>query len=266
MRWLDRLARASRSRSPSPRSMAAAFEAASREATTRPRSPSGSRSRRRASARAQNNIGACFAEGLGVERDPTLAVGWLALAAEAQRSGRPAQSRRRSISRAKASSRTTRRAAELYRAAAEQGDAPAQDMLSWMLLEGEVVAPDYAEARRLAQLAAAQGIAASMTRLGMIFHNALGVERDALAAARLVAQGARRAAMPTGRRCSAPPTISAAASRAIAVAAFAWLMRARDGGSTLAKQFFEAVARRAQPEEVAEAERRATEPLPEPVP
>ena len=29
------------------------------------------------------------------------------------------------------------RAAELYRAAAEQGDGPAQDMLSWMLLEGE---------------------------------------------------------------------------------------------------------------------------------
>ena len=34
-------------------------------------------------ARAQNNIGACFAEGLGVERDPALAVRWLTLAAEA---------------------------------------------------------------------------------------------------------------------------------------------------------------------------------------
>src|SRR5262252_6347559 len=33
--------------------------------------------------RAQNNIGACFAEGLGVDRDPALAARWLALAAEA---------------------------------------------------------------------------------------------------------------------------------------------------------------------------------------
>ncbi len=60
----------------------------------------------------------------------------------------------------------------------EQGDAPAQDMLSWMFLEGEVAEPDYVEARRWAEAAAAQGIAPSMTRLGMLFHNALGVERD----------------------------------------------------------------------------------------
>src|SRR5260370_39996464 len=33
-------------------------------------------------ARAQNNIGACFSEGLGVERDPALALRWLSLAAD----------------------------------------------------------------------------------------------------------------------------------------------------------------------------------------
>src|SRR5271165_6183148 len=33
--------------------------------------------------RAQNNVGACFAEGLGVERDATLARRWLTLAADA---------------------------------------------------------------------------------------------------------------------------------------------------------------------------------------
>ena len=33
-------------------------------------------------ARAQSNIGACFSEGLGVGRDPALAVKWLTLAAE----------------------------------------------------------------------------------------------------------------------------------------------------------------------------------------
>src|SRR5262245_66446808 len=34
-------------------------------------------------ARAQNNIGACFAEGFGVARDPALALRWLTLAAQA---------------------------------------------------------------------------------------------------------------------------------------------------------------------------------------
>ena len=34
-------------------------------------------------ARAQNNVGACFAEGLGVERDLKLALQWLSLAAAA---------------------------------------------------------------------------------------------------------------------------------------------------------------------------------------
>jgi TPR repeat protein len=33
-------------------------------------------------ARAQNNVGACFADGLGVERDHSLAFRWLTLAAE----------------------------------------------------------------------------------------------------------------------------------------------------------------------------------------
>src|SRR5260370_2444803 len=32
--------------------------------------------------RAQSNIGACFSEGLGVERDPKLAAHWLSLAAQ----------------------------------------------------------------------------------------------------------------------------------------------------------------------------------------
>jgi len=34
-------------------------------------------------ARAQNNVGACFSQGLGVERDLKLAVQWLSLAAAA---------------------------------------------------------------------------------------------------------------------------------------------------------------------------------------
>ena len=86
-------------------------------------------------ARAQNNVGACFAEGLGVERDSALAVQWLTSAADA---GDPVAQRNLATLYFKGEGveRDELRAAALYRAAAEQGDGPAQDMLSWMLLEG----------------------------------------------------------------------------------------------------------------------------------
>ena len=89
-------------------------------------------------ARAQNNVGACFAESLGVERDQGLALHWLTLAAEA---GDPVG--RRNLAalyfKGEGVEQDHARAAELYRAAAEAGDAPAQDMLSWMLLEGDSI-------------------------------------------------------------------------------------------------------------------------------
>ena len=166
-------------------------------------------------ARAQNNIGACFSEGLGVERDAKLALQWLSLSAAAgdrlgQRNCAALYFKGEGVAQDYA------RALELYRAAAEQGDAPAQDMLSWMLLEGEVAEPDYVAARKFAELAAAQGVAASMTRLGMIFHNALGVERDPAKAVLWWRRGAERgdadgqamlgAAFPgTGRVRRCPP-------------------------------------------------------------
>lgn len=139
-------------------------------------------------ARAQNNIGACFAEGLGVERDATLALRWLTLSAE---SGDPVGQRNLAALHFKGEGvgQSDAEAMRLYRLAAEQGDAPAQDMLSWMLLETGREA-DRPEAFRWASAAAESGIAASMTRLGMIHHDALGVERDAGLAAQWWRKGA----------------------------------------------------------------------------
>src|SRR5882724_1131382 len=92
MRWLDRLARRQQPAAPDMATpdlatpdlaaqMAGAYEAANRgdyaaalEIWT-PLAHAGV-------ARAQNNIGACFAEGLGVARDAELAVKWLTVAAE----------------------------------------------------------------------------------------------------------------------------------------------------------------------------------------
>ena len=61
-----------------------------------------------------------------------------------------------------------------------------------MLLEGEVAEPDYVAAKRWAEAAAAQGGAPSMTRLGLLFHNALGVERDPAQAVMWWRRGAER--------------------------------------------------------------------------
>src|SRR5262245_30334090 len=81
MRLLDHLARAPE-QMPVADQLAAALDAARRGdyasalAIWEPLARSGV-------ARASNNIGACFAEGIGVERDGDLAFRWLALAAEA---------------------------------------------------------------------------------------------------------------------------------------------------------------------------------------
>src|SRR5262245_65169482 len=100
-------------------------------------------------ARAQNNIGAGFAEGLGVERDFKLAARWLALSAEA---GDAVGQRNLAALYFKGDGveQDYARAAKLYRAAAQAGDGPAQDMLSWMLIEGGVAEPDYGGGRRWA--------------------------------------------------------------------------------------------------------------------
>src|SRR5262245_47482741 len=138
MSWLDALAKRAppaASAAPDADRMAQAFAAAGRGDYAAaleiwgPLAQSGV-------ARAQNNVGACFAEGLGVERDPKLAARWLTLSAQA---GDPVG--RRNLAalyfKGEGVEQDYARAAELYRAAAEQGDAPAQDMLSWMLLEGD---------------------------------------------------------------------------------------------------------------------------------
>ncbi len=163
-----------------------------------------------ASARAQNNIGACFAEGLGVERDHALALRWLTLAAEAGDPVGTPQSRRAVFQRRRRRTGSTRAPLNSIARRPKPATAPAQDMLSWMLLEGDGLPFDPVEARRWALAAAEQGVAAAMTRLGMIYHNALGVERDAATAAAWWREAAPHVATPTVRRCSAPRISSGA--------------------------------------------------------
>jgi TPR repeat protein len=133
-----------------------------------------------------------------------------------------------------------------------------------MLLEGDGVELNYVEARRWALAAAERGVASSMTRLGMIFHDALGVDRDPVHAALWWQRGAERGDADGQAMLGAAYHLGAVVPRD-PVEAFAWLLRARAGGSALAGQFFQAVRAGLPAEQVAQAEQRAAAPLPQSV-
>jgi uncharacterized protein len=132
-----------------------------------------------------------------------------------------------------------------------------------MLLEGEVAEPDYIAARRYAECAAAHGVATAMTRLGMIFHNALGVERDPAQAMQWWRRGAERGDADGQAMLGAALHLGSGVKRD-PVEALVWVTRAAAGGSPLAGQFFQAIRVSLSPVQIAEAEQRAAAPLPEP--
>lgn len=261
MAWFDRFRRAAAPPVPAPDPMEtamAAFRAGAYAAALELWEPLA----RAGNARAQANIGACFAEGLGVPVDPPLALKWLTLAAEAGYAPGQRNLAALFLRGGRDVEPDSARAAELYRRAAEQGDALAQDMLSWMLLEGEVMPPDPEEARRWASAAAEAGVASSMTRLGMLHHHALGVERDAAEAARWWRKGAARGDADGQAMLGAAFHLGAGV-QADPVEALAWLLRADAGGSALARPFLGSARAGLDASSVAEAERRAAAPLPE---
>ncbi|GHD05483.1 tetratricopeptide repeat protein [Tianweitania populi] len=207
-------------------------------------------------ARAQNNLGACYAEGLGVPKDRQHAGDLLRRSAEA---GDPVGQRNYAafhMQGVTGSDPDYAIAADYYRRAADQGDAPAQDMLSWMLLEGEIMPADPAEARRWAHEAAESGIASSMTRLGMLYHNALGVDREPHQAVYWWSKGASAGDADAQAMLGAAYHMGAGTERD-GITALAWLIRAVSGGSTLAGPFVGPVRDSLSSDEIQEAERRA---------
>jgi hypothetical protein len=133
-------------------------------------------------------------------------------------------------------------------------------MLSWILTEGDHRKPDYKEAREWAQKAAAQGNAASMTRLGLLYHNALGVERDPIAAAQWWRKAAALDDADGQAMLGAAHHLGAGVPRD-PIVALAWLTRARNARSKFADRFYNAVREACTPDQRHEAERRASLPL-----
>jgi TPR repeat protein len=134
-------------------------------------------------------------------------------------------------------------------------------MLSWMKLIGGGCPQDYLGARQWAEKAARHGRVGAMARLGDIYHNALGVERDPARAAEWWDRAARLG------QAEAQAMLGAAylAGKGVArdtVEALHWLLRAEAGGAgELAAGFLREAQAHTKPSQRAEAARRAAEPL-----
>ncbi len=201
-------------------------------------------------ARAQNNIGACFAEGLGVPRDPALALRWLTLSAEA---GYAAGQRNLAALYFKGEGveQNDDSALRWYRAASDQNDAPAQDMLAWMLLERGDKA-DLPDVMSLSEAAAEAGIAHSMTRLGMLHHEALGVERSPEKAAHWWRLGAEAGDADADAMLGAAYLLGQGVERD-GVKALSLLLKAERGASQFAPRFIKAAHDSLTEDEIARA-------------
>jgi TPR repeat protein len=82
------------------------------------------------------------------------------------------------------------RAAQLFRALAEQGHARAQFNLGLLLADGKGVQRNYPAAQKWYQKAAKQGHAEAQYNLGVLVYDGLGVERDYAAARKWFHQAA----------------------------------------------------------------------------
>ena len=129
----------------------------------------------------------------------------------------------------------------------------------WRRAENDHREADYDQARAWALKAADQGVAAAMTRLGLLCHNAL-VERDAKTAAQWWRKAAVLGDADGQAMLGAAHHLGAGVERD-RVVGLAWLTRARAARSQFADRFYVAVRESCSPQERREAERQASLPL-----
>ena len=200
--------------------------------------------------RAMTNLGACYANGLGVAADPALARRWLEHGAEAG----DTLGQRNLGTLLLTEDRDE--AAGWYRRAAEAGDAVSQDQLSRLLLDGPDREGAWAEARLWAERAAESGQQAAACRLAAMCHEAKGGPRDPAQAAQWW-----RVAAEAGDGDSAA-MLGAAYHMGQGVAAdqteaMAWLLVGSARHSVLVRPFYAKVEAGLTPEQRTAAEARA---------
>ena len=128
-------------------------------------------------AEAQFNLGYCYDDGRGVEKDYAQAAKWYRKAAE--QNFAPAQfNLGYCYANGQGVGKNKVEAVKWYRKAAEQNYTPAQSNLGWCYDNGCGVAKDYAEAVKWYRQAAEQGHAEAQLNLGCCYANGQGVARD----------------------------------------------------------------------------------------
>jgi TPR repeat protein len=99
-----------------------------------------------------------------------------------------------------------------------------------------------------------------MTRMGMLYHNSLGVDRDPVEAVRWWRRGAEAGDADGQAMLAAALHLGLGVERN-PIEAFVWLTRAANAGSQLAAPFFDTVRASLSAEDFAEAQRRAGLPV-----
>ena len=126
---------------------------------------------------AQCNLGICYANGMGVEKDEEKAVDWFFKAAE-QGNANAQYNLGVCYHNGQGVEKDYARAVKSYRKAAEQGNADAQSNLGICYADGTGVDKDDAEAMKWFFKAAEQGEAVAQYNLGVRYRNGEGVDAN----------------------------------------------------------------------------------------
>ena len=142
-------------------------------------------------AMAQFNIGSCYGFGIGVGKDEAEAVRWYRAAAE-QEDAEAQNNLGEFYATGTGVEKDEAEAVRWYRAAAEQGDAEAQNNLAQCYAWGIGVRRDASEAVVWYRKAAEQRLAEAQYNLGVCYMSGIGFETDATEAAKWYREAAEQ--------------------------------------------------------------------------
>lgn len=149
----------------------------------------------------------------------------------------------------------------IFESAAMKGHADSQDALSNLHFE-RGTEDGHAKARYWAELAALQGVVPAQARLGVIYQEGLGVERDPVLAAQWALRAAE-AGHPGAQAIIGVAYHTGQGVDADLVESAHWLLRSIKGGNAMAGSYLPRVLREMDPTGTAEAKLRASRPRPQ---
>ena len=247
-------------------------------------------------AEAQNDLGFCYATGSGITKDATVAVKWYQKAAE-QRFRNAECNLGAMYANGDGVEKDSVQAVIWFRKAAEQGFSPAQYNLGLKYETGDGVRQDYAEAVKWYRKAADHGLAAAQSNLGALYADGNGISQDYAEAIKWyqrAAEGGDSAGQfNLGTIYSAGHGVVEDASMAVKwwrrsaqqgeanaqynlganyangngvlenyIEAYKWISLASAQGNQVAKKWLITIEFRMAPEQIAEAQRLASEFVP----